>query len=232
MSTAPAKVIRCYLPTGRWSDITYNRDHVDIGAAGKLIAQDLTYVPELGRLVMEHTPVAGLPMYYGAVVSEAAMLALQDSTVSPPRVVLRGDKCTRSDLPGYPVFECIATGGATASAWMRAGDSPPAFIAATEQIELTAATCGNMHTNVGAVARVDLYLPPAAAGITTGEIIVSGADGIRVISATGDTVRVITAVSSAGGYAESTAIGSVLRLVAIDATAWIATTALGTWSVV
>jgi hypothetical protein len=88
-----------------------------------------------------------------------------------------------------------------------------------------------VFTNEGAVARVDIVLPTAAAGIQY-TYIVNDADGFRITAATGDTIRIAGTVSAAAGYIESTTVGSTVTLVSINVTEWIATSVNGTWTVV
>lgn len=89
---------------------------------------------------------------------------------------------------------------------------------------------GKVFTNEGSTASVTFSLPTAASGLIY-TFIVQDADGIVVDADTGDTIRLSTQVSASSGNATSTAIGSVLTLVAINATEWIATTIRGTWVV-
>lgn len=85
-------------------------------------------------------------------------------------------------------------------------------------------------TNEGATARADSTLPAAAAGLAYG-FVVQDADGIQVTAASGDTIRLSTAVSAAAGNIQSTTIGSTVWLVAINATEWVALSFQGTWTV-
>lgn len=90
--------------------------------------------------------------------------------------------------------------------------------------------CNTRFTNEGATARVDFSLPGAVAGLTY-TFIVQDVDGIRVIAAAGDTIRINTSVSAAAGRIDATAIGSCVKLTAINATEWIAEYSIGTWTV-
>lgn len=94
---------------------------------------------------------------------------------------------------------------------------------------LTANESRTVLTNEGATAANYHTLPTAAAGYAF-EFIVQDADGIRVVANTADTIRVIDKVTAAAGYIESTTIGSVVRLVAINATEWYATSVHGVWT--
>lgn len=87
-----------------------------------------------------------------------------------------------------------------------------------------------IFTNEGATARQDFTLPTAVAGLEYG-FYCQDADGIRVIAASGDTIRIEASVSAAAGRIDSTTIGSAVVLVAINATEWVAISKLGTWTV-
>lgn len=89
---------------------------------------------------------------------------------------------------------------------------------------------GCCFTNEGATGLVTLTLPTAVAGYEA-SFDVQDADGIKVLAASGDTIRMDGLVSAAAGFAQSTAIGSTLRIRAINATEWIAESSQGTWTV-
>lgn len=89
---------------------------------------------------------------------------------------------------------------------------------------------GNLFTNEGATAIVPFVLPTAVAGYRFG-FIVQDADGIRVTAATGDTIRDGASVSGAAGKIESTAIGSAIEIIALNATEWFVINKTGTWAV-
>jgi len=86
-----------------------------------------------------------------------------------------------------------------------------------------------VFTNEGATAANYHTLPSAAAGLFY-TFVVQDSDGIRVTANTADTIRVIDSVTATAGYIESTTIGSVVTLVAINATEWIATSIHGVWT--
>lgn len=87
-----------------------------------------------------------------------------------------------------------------------------------------------VYTNEGTTAQNYRTLPSAAAGYQF-TFVVQDADGIRVVAAAGDTIRIAGTVSATAGYAQSTTIGSTLTLVAINATEWVAISWLGTWTI-
>ena len=84
-------------------------------------------------------------------------------------------------------------------------------------------------TNEGATAKNYHTLPSAEVGIQF-TFVVQDADGIRVVANTGDTIRLAGTVSGSAGYTESTTVGDSVTLVAINATEWVATSIIGTWS--
>lgn len=71
-------------------------------------------------------------------------------------------------------------------------------------------------------------LPLAAAGMIF-TFIVNHVDGMRIVANTADTIQANGSTSIAAGYIESTTAGSVIRLICVDGTEWIADTVIGTW---
>lgn len=100
--------------------------------------------------------------------------------------------------------------------------------ALTANYTLTAANTGGSFSNDGATALVTFTLPPAAADLVF-TFVVNDADGIAVDAAGTNTIRIGTLVSSAGGVATSTQIGSVLTIQGVNSTEWNATTVIGVW---
>jgi hypothetical protein len=103
-----------------------------------------------------------------------------------------------------------------------AGSGSPNILAVAESRTLL--------TNEGATAENYHTLPTAAAGY---EFIFycQDTDGIRVVANTGDTIRLGASVSASAGFVRSVAAGSCVTLVAINATEWVATSIVGTWTV-
>lgn len=101
---------------------------------------------------------------------------------------------------------------------------------ATTPTTITSAQKRTLFTNEGASALNVQNLPTAVAGLEYA-FYVQDADGIQVVAAAGDTIRINGSVSAAAGNAQSTTVGSSLLLVAINATEWVAITSSGTWSV-
>lgn len=90
---------------------------------------------------------------------------------------------------------------------------------------------GAFTTNEGAGSKAFYTLPAAIQGLTF-SFYVQDSDGLRITANSGDTIRIYNVVSATGGYADSTTVGSVVTLVAVNATEWVAQYALGTWDVV
>lgn len=87
---------------------------------------------------------------------------------------------------------------------------------------------GGALTNEGATALITRTIT-ASAG-TRYTYVVQDADGIRAQAASGDTIRVLDKVTAAAGYIESTTIGSVVELLAINSTEFVAVSIHGVWT--
>lgn len=107
--------------------------------------------------------------------------------------------------------------------------SKRSVLAKTTAYTIAATEYDTTFTNTGASARVDITLVAAAVG-TEEHFYVDDADGIRVIASGSDTIRIAASVSTAGGYAESTTIGSFLTLRCIASGKWVAVFHEGTWT--
>lgn len=106
----------------------------------------------------------------------------------------------------------------------------PVTASASGPVALTAADSGKLFTNEGAAAEVEFNLPAAAPGLEF-SFVVQDVDGVQVNAAAGDTIRIAASVSAAAGLIEATAIGNAVKLKAINATEWVATSVVGTWTV-
>ena len=95
---------------------------------------------------------------------------------------------------------------------------------------IAAAETRTIYSNEGATAIAPFVLPTAAAGLDF-SFMVQDADGIRVTAAAGDSIQVGTALSGVAGKIESTTIGSSVRLIALNATEWMAVSMVGSWTV-
>jgi len=95
---------------------------------------------------------------------------------------------------------------------------------------LTAGESGKLFTNEGVGALNCHTLPTAVAGYNY-TFVVQDANGIKVTAAAADTIRVGGVVSKAAGYVTSTTVGDSLTIASINATEWVATSIIGTWTV-
>lgn len=93
----------------------------------------------------------------------------------------------------------------------------------------TSTDSGTLYTNEGATSEVTFNLPTAVAGLAY-TFYVQDTDGLKIVANTGDTIRIGGVVSASAGYAESLVVGSSLTLTAINATEWVATSFIGSWS--
>lgn len=87
-----------------------------------------------------------------------------------------------------------------------------------------------VYTNAGDADGSAITLPSAAAGLEY-TVCVTDPQTVTVTAASGDNIRVVSNPSATAGNVSSNTVGSVLRLVAIDSTTWLAVSVLGTWSV-
>jgi len=117
-------------------------------------------------------------------------------------------------------------GDDTGPAGFQAKEVIGAFV--SSPVTVSADDTGKVFSNEGAAALAVYNLPAAAAGLTY-TFVVQDADGIQIDAQAGDTIRLATSVSSSGGTATSTDIGSALILVALNATEWMARSIVGAW---
>lgn len=122
-------------------------------------------------------------------------------------------------------------GGATLGKVQQTGFALSDYVSAQSGAVTIAATdTGTTFTNEGATAIHNFNLPVAAVGLNY-TFVVQDADGMTINAQGDDTIRVGYLVSAAAGNAQSTDIGAVLKLVAINSTEWLATFASGEWGV-
>jgi hypothetical protein len=98
----------------------------------------------------------------------------------------------------------------------------------TTDFTLTADNTGGSFSNDGATALVTFHLPPAATDLTF-TFVVNDADGIAIDADGTNTIRIGELISTAGGIATSTQVGSVLTLQGVNDSEWNATTVIGVW---
>lgn len=99
----------------------------------------------------------------------------------------------------------------------------------TADFTLTADNTGGSFSNDGATGLVTFHLPAAQANLIY-TFVCNDADGIAIDAAGTNTIRIGTIVSSAGGVATSTQVGSVLTLSGVNDSEWSATTVIGVWN--
>jgi len=109
----------------------------------------------------------------------------------------------------------------------RAGQ--PAVFDSAVSVALSENDSGGTFTNVGAAAQVVYTLPAAAKGLTF-EFICMDADGLKIQTTSNDVIRIAGSVSTNNGSATSTAVGTSIRITAVDSTNWIAQSASGAWA--
>lgn len=85
-----------------------------------------------------------------------------------------------------------------------------------------------IYTNEGDADGATVTLPAAQAGLQF-TFVVQAAQTLTITAGAGDTIRVGTLVTAAAGSISSSTVGSVVTVTAINATEWVATTAIGTW---
>jgi hypothetical protein len=159
----------------------------------------------------------------GAFVRSTALLGFSagDPDTNAP------DTATRREAAGVQLDTNGSTGlgfrltGRVVEA-STAGSGAPNLLAAIESRKLL--------TNEGATAEAYHTLPSAAAGIEFTFVCVD-TDGIRIVANTGDTIRLGGAVSAAAGYVRAAVLGNSVTLLAVNATEWIATSIVGTWTI-
>lgn len=127
------------------------------------------------------------------------------------------------------------TGGATSAVTSTAtGEDAIQGLTTVEAVAsgpnaLAATESNKVLTNEGAGAEVAHTLPTAAAGLLF-EAVVQAAQSLKIVANSGDTIRAGGQVSKAAGYIASSTVGDTIRLVAINATEWIAAPCVGTWT--
>lgn len=94
--------------------------------------------------------------------------------------------------------------------------------------ELTTAKNGETVINQGATELLVANLPAYETGLSY-MFYVADANGIRVKARSGTVISIGSSDSASGGYAQSTTVGSFLKIRAIN-NKWVAETSTGTWT--
>lgn len=166
---------------------------------------------------------------HDVTTAAAGAAAPGDSATEGSATTLARSDHTHS-LPAY---------GSSASTFCEGNDSrlsdarplaTPVTAQASTPLALTSTDSGKVYTNEGASAEIVFNLPTAAADLNY-TFIVQDANGIQINANTGDTIRVAASVSASAGLIETATVGNVVKLVAINATEWIAVSYVGTWTV-
>ncbi len=118
----------------------------------------------------------------------------------------------------------------SASAGLGFFESGRVVSAPADTTVLTAVESRNVITNNGAGGARALTLPTAAAGIDF-DFAVTVAQYLRINAAAGDQIQLSGTTSAVAGYIRSNVVGATVRLVAIDATTWMAIAINNTWTV-
>jgi hypothetical protein len=88
---------------------------------------------------------------------------------------------------------------------------------------------GSVITNEGDADGSNVILPTAQSGLMV-TAYVQAAQTLTVTANTGDTIRIASSVTAAAGSITSSVVGSSVTLTAINATEWVATASVGSWS--
>jgi hypothetical protein len=86
-----------------------------------------------------------------------------------------------------------------------------------------------VYTNEGDTDGATITLPTAVAGLQF-TAYVQTAQTLTITAAAGDTLRIASSVTAAAGSITSAVVGSSVTLTAINATEWVATSSIGSWS--
>lgn len=100
----------------------------------------------------------------------------------------------------------------------------------TGTIAPSAIDSGTTYTNEGDTDGSVISLPANAIGVDfTGVVMV--AQLLTFTAAVNETIRIGTSVTATGGSISSSVIGSVIKLVKVNATSWVAVHVVGSWSI-
>ena len=106
----------------------------------------------------------------------------------------------------------------------------PVIAQASTPLSLSSSDSGKFYTNEGASAQIVFNLPTAVSGLSY-TFFVQDSDGLQVVAATGDTIRIAGSATPTAGNISSSNIGDSVKILAINDTEWIAVFYIGTWSV-
>ena len=220
--------------TGAGSDTTAL--HADVAAEISAIAEKVT--PASGDwLVIEDTAAADIKkrLQVGNLPGGTDADAIHDNVAGEIAAVAEKAAPVSADLL---LIEDSAA--ANAKKRVQVGNLPFSNAAVVEAkttaYGVVTADAGKTFTNEGASAEVDFTLPTAAQSEGPFTFINQDADGLRVIAAAGDTIRIgvgagaVTATAGNIKPENPTDIGAMVTLVAINATEWMAVSINGAWT--
>lgn len=140
------------------------------------------------------------------------------------------------DASNYASFTVDSAGNLTLAT---TGTSPSVYIATlrsgfkvtpvTTTASPAATDAGTVFTNEADADGATITLPTAAAGLNF-IAYVQTAQTLTITASAGDTIRIASNVTAAAGSITSNVVGSSVTLVAINATEWVATASIGSWS--
>jgi hypothetical protein len=123
----------------------------------------------------------------------------------------------------------LANTGTTPSVYIATLRSGCKVTAVTTTASPAATDAGTVYTNEGDADGATITLPTAAAGLNL-IAYVQTAQTLTITASSGDTIRIASSVTAAAGSITSNVVGSSVTLVAINATEWVATSSIGSWS--
>lgn len=232
--------------TGREIDVSIETGASAFAKIGLLIVQGATDASRAdaagddGAIVLANQGGAGTTWRYGLQLGTTGALwpLGVDSTIMGVQLRTFGGSSSPVALHGIDFREVAfqAGGYAFASDGFSVGPAGELLHLADVTADpdgrgVTAAESGTVFTNEGGGSPSAVFTLPAAAAGLVYEFVVQDAAGLTVHAAAGDTIRFAGAVSAAGGYCTSAAVGSAVRLVALNATEWFAASIVGTWSI-
>lgn len=95
---------------------------------------------------------------------------------------------------------------------------------------ISSSSSGNVFTNEGVSEKAYVTLPSASQGLNF-TFYCQDSDGVNISAASGDTIRINGTASISGGSADTTTVGSLVQLLAINSTEWIDISSHGLWVV-
>jgi hypothetical protein len=111
------------------------------------------------------------------------------------------------------------------------GAAPTIVQVTSDPYIVQVAQSGYFFTNEGTAILANCRLPAGSTASLQYRFIVQNSNGFRITSQVGDSIRLGDTVTVDAGYIESTAVGSVVDLIAINNSEWMALSVVGPWTV-